>query len=139
MISIVYASTATKLFSPDELLELLITSRASNVQHGITGMLLYRGGNIIQAIEGEEQEVLQLYENIISDRRHKDVILLSKDPIKTRQFSDWHMGFKNIDQMLDEELEGFTEFLENDFNPAFFERHPTRAYMLLLNFRDIMR
>ena len=136
MLSIVYASSAVRLFNRQELVDLLDYSRDKNVEKEITGMLLYRGGNFIQVIEGEDEDVLQLYENIKADPRHKDVTLLSQDPITTRQFPDWSMGFRNIDQMTKEELTGFSSFLDNDFSPAYFRDKPTRAYILLLSFKD---
>ena len=139
MLSLIYASTATKLFTQEELIELLEGSQKNNIKTGITGMLLYRGGNFIQVIEGDSDAVLELYETIENDPRHKDVTLLSKDPIKNRQFPSWSMGFKNIDQMTVAELEGFTDFLSDDFTPEFFKEKPARAYILLLNFKDIMR
>lgn len=139
MLSLIYASTATKLFTQQELVELLEISQKNNVKTDITGMLLYRGGNFIQVIEGEPDAVLELYETIKQDPRHKDVTLLSKDPIKNRQFPNWSMGFRNIDQMTVAELEGFTDFLSDDFSPEFFKEKPARAYILLLNFKDIMR
>jgi hypothetical protein len=138
MLSIVYASSAVRLLNRKELVELLDYSREMNVEKDITGLLLYRGGNFIQVIEGENDAVLQLYKNIKNDPRHKDVTLLSKDPITKRQFPDWRMGFRNIDQMTEEELEGFSDFLNNDFSPAYFKDKPTRAYILLLSFKDSM-
>ena len=138
MLSIIYASSAVRLFNRQELVDLLEYSRKMNVENDITGMLLYRGGNIIQVIEGEDEAVKQLYKNIKTDPRHKDVTLLSQDPIAKRQFPDWRMGFRNIDQMSDEELEGFSSFLDNDFSPTYFKDKPTRAYILLLSFKDTM-
>lgn len=138
MLSITYVSSAVRLFSRAELVDLLETSQKANEKHGITGMLLYRGGNFIQVIEGEDDTVSQLYENIKADPRHKDVTLLSKDPVIFRQFPDWSMGFRNIDRMTQEELAGFSKFLEDDFTPAYFKERPTRAYILLLSFRDTM-
>ncbi|MAT99488.1 MAG: hypothetical protein CL608_20290 [Anaerolineaceae bacterium] len=138
MLSIVYASSAVRLFTRSELVDLLEVSHTANNTHGITGMLLYRGGNFIQVIEGENEEVLQLYENIKADPRHKDVTLLTQDPITTRQFPDWSMGFRNLDKMTEEELAGYSDFLDNDFSPAFFKDKPTRAYILLLSFKDSM-
>lgn len=138
MLSIVYASSAVRLLTRSELVDLLEISHKANNKHGITGMLLYRGGNFIQVIEGENEEVLQLYENIKADPRHKDVTLLTQDPITTRQFHDWSMGFRNLDKMTEEELAGYSDFLDNDFSPAFFKDKPTRAYILLLSFKDSM-
>ncbi|MCB8948185.1 MAG: BLUF domain-containing protein [Ardenticatenaceae bacterium] len=138
MLSLVYASSAVRLFNRQELFDLLEYSREMNVENDITGMLLYRGGNFIQVIEGEDEAVLQLYKNIKADPRHKDVTMLSQDPIAKRQFPDWRMGFRNIDQMSEEELAGFSSFLDNDFSPAYFKDKPTRAYILLLSFKDSM-
>jgi hypothetical protein len=138
VLSITYVSSAVRLFNRAELVELLESSQKANAENGITGMLLYRGGNIIQVIEGEEAIVTRLYENIKADPRHKDVTLLSKDPLSTRQFPDWSMGFVNIDKMTAQELSGFSMFLEDDFTPEYFIERPTRAYILLLSFRDSM-
>jgi hypothetical protein len=41
MLSIVYASSAVRLFNRAELIELLEASHKANQEHGITGMLLY--------------------------------------------------------------------------------------------------
>lgn len=136
MLSLIYASSAVRLFTRAELVELLDNSHKTNSKHGITGMLLYRGGNFLQVIEGEDEAVSQLYENIHADPRHKNVTLLSKDPIKTRQFAEWSMAFRNIDKMSKEELEGYSEFLQDDFTPEFFQSKPTRAYILLLSFKE---
>ena len=136
MISIVYASTAVRLFNRAELVELLEHSKKWNAEFGITGLLLYKDGNIMQVIEGEEEHVLQLYENIKADPRHKGIIQLAKEPIASRQFGEWQMGFVNIDQLSAQELEGFSEFLSSDFTPEFYKSRPTRAYILLLSFRD---
>ncbi len=68
MIYLVYVSSATKLFSEAELVELLRQARARNSHSGITGMLLYSNGNFIQVIEGEETIVLALHQNLMRQR-----------------------------------------------------------------------
>jgi hypothetical protein len=50
--ALVYVSSATKPFSPDELSELLAQARVDNAALGITGMLLYSNGNFMQVLEG---------------------------------------------------------------------------------------
>lgn len=138
MLSITYVSSAVRLFNRAELVDLLAASQKSNEKFGITGLLLYRGGNFIQVIEGEDEAVAQLYENIQADPRHRNVTLLSRDPIHSRQFPDWSMGFRNIDKMSQQELEGYSRFLEDEFTPEYFKERPTRAYILLLSFKDTM-
>jgi hypothetical protein len=102
-------------------------------------MLLYKGGNFLQVLEGPEEGVLRLYQKISRDPRHGDVMLLTKEPIQERQFPDWSMGFQNIDQLSPEDLPGFTSFLEDDFASAAFRQNPKRAHIILLNFKNNMR
>lgn len=64
MLQIVYASSATKAFSKAELVELLTQVRAKNSRLGVTGMLLYKDGNFLQVIEGEEAIIRGLYQSL---------------------------------------------------------------------------
>ena len=54
MYYIVYLSSASKLFTEDELKEIVDISVKNNTRLGITGMMLYNEGNFIQVLEGEE-------------------------------------------------------------------------------------
>ena len=54
---LVYASSAVDMFSMEELVCLLERWRPKNAALGVTGMLLYKGGNLIQALEGEADAV----------------------------------------------------------------------------------
>ena len=96
MFTLVYASTATKRFSSEELLELLRHPREKNVTRDITGLLLYKQGAFMQALEGEEAAVRALYVRICNDPCHHDLITLVATPITQRQFADWSMGFENL-------------------------------------------
>jgi hypothetical protein len=90
-----YASYAKQHFSDDELTELLIKARKNNSNLGITGMLIYRDGNFIQVLEGEEEAVKSLYILIKADKRHDGVIIMSEGEISERQFAKWAMDFRN--------------------------------------------
>ncbi len=136
--SIIYASSAIRLFTRDELLELLTTAKERNSKRGITGLLLYKGGNFIQAIEGLESDVKTLYEKIQKDHRHENIITLGSQAINERQFPDWTMGFRNIDDLSKTQLEGYSRFLEADFTPEYFRDNPLRAYIMLQNFKESM-
>ena len=50
--SLVYVSSAVKLLRPEEIEYLLTRARERNEEYGITGVLLYIGGNFMQYIEG---------------------------------------------------------------------------------------
>ncbi|MEM7033450.1 MAG: BLUF domain-containing protein [Chloroflexota bacterium] len=138
LISIVYASSAVTLFSEQQLIDLLKKSHTNNAKQDITGMLLYKGGNFIQALEGPEANVIKLYEKIAQDPRHDDIMLLNRQAITGRQFSEWEMGFGNLSQSTEEAVIGFTRFLDKDFDPQYFRDNPLRAYIMLLNFKTYM-
>jgi hypothetical protein len=139
MISLVYVSSAVRLLSDAELIELLRISRQNNERDSITGMLLYKGGNFMQVIEGPEEVVIRLYGKILRDPRHTGLMILSQEPIQERQFPDWSMGFQNVDKLSPEERAGFTSFLTDDFTSEVFQKNPKRAYVMLLNFKKHMR
>ena len=97
MIHLCYVSTASRLMSQSELLELLAEARAQNIQTDITGMLLYKDMSFLQVLEGAAENVHRTFENIRSDERHERVQVLFDEPIDSREFPDWAMGFENLD------------------------------------------
>ena len=122
----------------DELVTLLERWRPKNAARGITGLLLYKGGNLIQALEGEETAVRGLYDIIRRDPRHSGVIKLTEHPIDARQYSDWSMAFRNLRNPALRDLPGYNEFLNVPLNDASFAAQPSRAQRLLAAFRQSM-
>jgi hypothetical protein len=139
MISLVYVSSAVHLLTDAELLDILKASREHNAQNDITGLLLYKGGNFMQVLEGAEEKVIALYNKIQRDPRHKDIMMLIKEPLQERQFGEWSMGFQNIDKLPAEALAGFSSFLTEDFTSDAFRNNPKRAHIMLLSFKKNMR
>ncbi len=78
---------------------IMAASRSYNVSNGITGILCYGGGIYLQAIEGGRNEVNSLYNHIIVDPRHTDVVLLHYQEIRERRFSGWTMGQVNLSKL----------------------------------------
>ncbi len=113
MLSITYLSSATSLMSPDQLVDMLHAIRPRNAERGVTGMLLYSGGNIIQTLEGPDDAVLATYGAITADPRHKGLIEIFRDPVEERSFPDWSMGFSNLRGVDADAVEGFNGFLQN--------------------------
>lgn len=107
----VYSSTAVRPLSEAELEELLRNSRANNQRLGVTGMLLYKDGRFMQALEGEETVVRTLLQKIAADPRHYDVRLLDEGFTEEREFSEWSMGFERLDGDGLEAPEGASDFL----------------------------
>lgn len=90
---IVYVSTATGNPSDRDLEELLIQARDRNQRLGITGMLIYGAGNFIQALEGDEAAVQEVYASIERDPRHVGVIKMLQFDDHERDFPDWAMAY----------------------------------------------
>ena len=136
--SLVYASSAVELFSTDELVLLLERCRRNNAAVGVTGMLLYKAGNFMQVLEGEEEAVRQLHAKIMRDPRHRGVITLTEQMIPERQFGEWSMGFRNLADASLRDLPGYNEFLNVSLDDAEFAAKPSRARRLLATFRQKM-
>jgi hypothetical protein len=135
LITIVYVSVSQHTMTDDELKSLLDECRAFNGPNNVTGMLLYRDGFFIQALEGEASLVEPLYEGIRKDPRHVSVLTVYKNPIETRSFTNWAMGFNKFTAEDGKDIEGFTDFLEKP-DVDFFVQHPGRAAVLLNSFRE---
>jgi Sensors of blue-light using FAD len=92
---LLYASTVTNHVDINDLELLLQQAQQSNRRHDITGMMAFDGNFFLQAIEGQRAKISQLYANLMHDRRHHTVALLSAHEIEERLWSDWSMGFAN--------------------------------------------
>lgn len=125
----IYVSSSKGLMSEEELSALLTSIRRSNLEHDITGMLLYQDGNIMQVIEGEQRKIEQLFRNIALDDRHTGIIKLVEEKISHREFSDWSMSYKNISGL---KVDGYSDFMSSG---SFNEQEISRAKKLLLSFR----
>ncbi|MEM8867158.1 MAG: BLUF domain-containing protein [Verrucomicrobiota bacterium] len=107
---IIYISAAVHSFAEHDLEELLRKTQIKNKERGITGIILYVEGNIIQIIEGEKTVVKALFTKIESDPRHRHVILMAKQPISKRDFPMFSMGFKPAGkEEFDDSIPGFLD------------------------------
>jgi hypothetical protein len=138
MFSLVYVSSATRPFSGEDLRVLLGTCRKNNAELGITGMLLYKDGNFMQVLEGDEGAVRGLYERIAADPRHGGEITLQQGYVEGRQFPDWSMGFRDLDSPEARSDPGYSEFLNAPLTGREFSGDPTRAQKLLITFKRTM-
>ena len=135
MISVAYVSTAAERFGDAEIAALLRHSRENNTALGLTGMLLFKGDQFMQVLEGEDDQVRALYAVIEADPRHTNVRTLLSAPITTRKFSEWSMGYQVITDETIKDIPGYDDFLD----PATGRRKtwddPSKAQWLLDWFR----
>lgn len=95
--SLVYVSSAVRLLNLEEIEYLLKRARERNKEYGITGVLLYVGGNFMQYIEGPKDNLDIIYKIIQEDDQHTGLILVSREAIESRQFGDWSMAYQTKD------------------------------------------
>ncbi len=138
MFFLVYISSATQPFSVDDLSTLLAVSRKNNAELGITGMLLYKDGNFMQVLEGDERTVRALYEKIGVDPRHSGEITLLQGFVDERQFPDWSMGFRDLNSPEIRATQSYSEFLNTPLTGQEFSGDPSRSQKLLLTFKRTM-
>lgn len=133
LLSLVYVSSAIRLLDDQELHNLLEECRERNARLGITGMLLYKDGNFMQVLEGEDQTVRDLAHDIERDRRHKNFTVLVEEPIDHREFSNWTMAFNNLDHPGEMDIPGYSRFLNERLEPQVIGEG---SMGLLLTFRE---
>lgn len=132
--SLVYASDGTGPLSEQELETLLAISRTNNAKVGLTGMLLYKDGAFMQALEGDEKTVRKAFRRISRDKRHSAIRILSAREVSERQFGEWTMGYRRVVEDYRPGSLGYDDFLaRGDLGPSWGS--PTPARVLLDWFR----
>jgi hypothetical protein len=139
LLCLVYLSRAVRPMTDADLIGLLRQCRANNVAAGVSGLLLYRDGRFMQALEGPRAAVMDLYARVMRDPRHTEVTSLIKFKAQDRGFADWAMGFANVDLVPEADRAGYSPFLQQDFSPAVWMAAPHQAIRLLEAFREAGR
>lgn len=129
---VIYASIATVPFDAADLKALLQKVRVKNAERAVTGMLLHATGHFFQVLEGEDATLAQLFERIAADPRHENVTKIIQEPITRRDFSDWTMGYGEVDATDLASIEGFGDFFQQ--GNSFVNLPPGRAKKLLTAF-----
>ncbi len=96
LVRLLYASRAAEPVTPELVDSILRSSHAHNPALGITGVLCYGGDVYMQVLEGGRSAVNDLYNKIVRDSRHREVMLLLYEEIAERRFAGWTMGHVNL-------------------------------------------
>ena len=115
LIHLIYASASQEKFNEKEVIEIVNISYKNNMKVNITGMLLYSEGDFFQILEGEHTDVLPLFNLIKQDQRHCKIVKIIEEPIVSRDFSDWSMGYASATREQLTTLAGLNDFF-NDGN-----------------------
>jgi hypothetical protein len=115
---LVYVSTAAYRFSPAEIDHMIERAQARNAEEGVTGILLYNDGNILQYLEGPASGVSKIYEIIKADTLHYGIIELLREPISKRDFPEWSMAFCSLNKVILSQQTQFNERLSQRLDPS---------------------
>ena len=135
---LLYVSSATELFSRSELDDIHAISRKNNAALSVSGILLYKGGNLMQLLEGDEKAVVDLYAKIGRDPRHHDLTVIWDGAEETRQFPSWSMAFRDLDGPDACSTPGYSDFLTTPLTSAQLATDPTHCQRLLNLFKTTM-
>ncbi len=98
---LIYTSSATELLDSDALKELALKATSKNKSNQITGLLLHCQGLIFQVLEGDKNDVINLYETIAADKKHSGILVLMQRETDRREFPDWYMGYKDKNNLVE--------------------------------------
>jgi hypothetical protein len=112
---LIYNSITTdKSIDYKQLQQILNSSRKRNVELGITGVLLYHGGEFVQLLEGPREAVLHVFHDIIfHDTRHTALTIGWEGAITRRRFIGWSMGFAPVEILDTSKSPGLDGFMQN--------------------------
>jgi hypothetical protein len=99
LVRLLYASRAAAELDADALVAIMKKSKVNNPKVGVTGVLCFSGGIFMQALEGGRGAVNALYNRIVTDPRHREVVLLDYAEIAERRFAGWSMGQVNVSRL----------------------------------------
>ena len=71
--------------------DILTKSRSNNPAIEVTGNLIYHADLFLQLLEGPNLAVDKLYETILADSRHADIVKLRYETVNRRLFASWAM------------------------------------------------
>ena len=120
----------------NDLTALLTQSREKNARLKITGLLIYGKREFLQLLEGNKEDIFDLYNTIVKDKRHQQVNLLWDGAIDDRSFKDWSMAFLNIDDINLEKLKGYSSFLQQGLASLHLTGNKSIGRRLLIDLRD---
>ena len=108
-------------------------SRRNNRRDEITGALLFSEDQFAQVLEGDMEAVMEAFERIQCDPRHRNTVILTNEPAAAREFGDWSMAYAGrVDRAsLPVDLSGDA--------PAAFERSRAADAILTLLRRVVQR
>lgn len=114
LVRLLYASRAREAVTQATIDSIMQQSREHNPAAGITGVLCFGGDVYMQVLEGGRAAVNALYNRIVADARHQQVMLLHYEEVGERRFASWTMGQVNLAKVNPSTLLKYLEKAELD-------------------------
>ncbi|MFZ4715554.1 MAG: BLUF domain-containing protein [Bacteriovoracaceae bacterium] len=128
---IIYVSKYKPLDQLNDLKNIKNCASVYNAKHGITGTLALGDDYFIQCIEGGRREVNNLYNKIVTDSRHSDVMVIECTEIHSRHFADWTMECMLITKEKEKIIKKFSR--NESFNPYEMTALSAIGFLLEMN------
>jgi Sensors of blue-light using FAD. len=90
---LIYCSRVTDVFHHDSIADILRASHRHNFDDDITGILCFSNNYFLQCLEGSRTLVNHLYQKLVLDPRHTDLMLLGFETVVSRSFYHWSMAY----------------------------------------------
>jgi hypothetical protein len=91
LVTLSYVSDAAEEFGILSLMQLVDKASRSNKVLNVTGVLSFDNGRFGQILEGKSKDVEVIWESILKDPRHTNVVSLGMKKINARRFANWSM------------------------------------------------
>lgn len=104
LLELIYTSLAEPKNQTKDVKDILASSERNNKAISVTGLLLFDSERYIQILEGQTDDVENLFAVIRQDSRHHSLELLHKGQITGRSFDNWRMAYESLPMGLLEEL-----------------------------------
>lgn len=118
---LIYHSYADSNITNEQIDSIIKNSRENNSKNGITACLLYHNKQFVQLLEGEQEAIEHLYDNICKDSRHSQVATIHKGAIEKNSFKV-PLAFDVVDRDVFEYIGAVgqheLDFLKNDLESA---------------------
>ena len=91
LVTLSYVSDAAEEFGILGLMQLVDKASRRNKALNVTGALSFDNGRFGQILEGKPKDVEAVWELILKDSRHTNVVSLGMKKINARRFANWSM------------------------------------------------
>jgi len=102
---LLYLSVENETFDENKINSLILKSREQNLKANITGFLYYKQKHFFQYLEGNTNDLENLFLRLSNDPRHTILKYISDQNIEQRRFLHWSMGNLKTNELIQIKLE----------------------------------